>query len=685
MNQRVASFVVPLVVCAWVAGCGGGSHASPVVVVPSITTISPSSVAAGSAAFNLLVNGQGLSLASTVHFGTNILSPSGTQTCTSTENCETLVVPVSAQDVATAGPVNISVSSSSLTSNTVVFTVTTPAPSPNTPQILAFLPTVALAGSGGFEMAIIGLNVAANAVVSFGSLQLTPTSLITCNPRGICPELVQIPASAITSAGQISLTLTNPGANGSTSTPVSFSVLSKSTFPIEESVMGAGAGTAANGSSTHSSIAAGGAFVAFDSTATDLTPSATSGLSQVYLRTNCFAVLPNCAAQTTLISAAPDGSAGSGGAQGSDRPAISLDGRFVAFESDDTNLTPGATQPIEQIYLRDTCNTILGAVPDCRQATALLSASASGASGNAPSLNPTVSAFGFFVAFQSAATNLAGNVPSGVSQIYLSRQCPSIPVIGSIPGCSPSLALASFDASGNPGTKDSVNPSLDAIGLALSFESLADNIVAVTPGNGFDQIYTRNTCFLLSFPGITLPCPNVTVADSVDSNGNIGAGDSMTPATGFAGLAVAYATRAPNLLPAKTSNQQIVGATTCVLQDTAGLACTPGNTIVLSVDQNGLPGQADSSNPATNGQNVAFTSSAALLPSVSGQQVFVTSNCLLNRGSCTVTLVSANSSGTPLSGDFAAMDAAGAFVTFSTSGSGSSDRNLEVLMAAPFF
>jgi hypothetical protein len=685
MHQRLALLATLLAFPA-LAGCGGGSMAPP-IVAPSIISISPTSLPAGSAQFNLLVSGRALSTSSTVHFGGNALSPSMTQACTSSSDCETIVVSIPAQDVATAGSVNVSVSNSSLSSNTVVFTVTPQAPPPNAPQILTLFPAVAPAGGAAFEMVIVGLNVALNAILNFGSLQLTPTSLLTCNPGEICPELVQVPASAIASAGPVSLSLTNPGASGGTSSSVTFVAVSKTAFPMGESVNNANPSAPANANSTHSAIAVGGALVAFDSTATNLTTGGTTGLSQVYLRTNCFAGQPNCTAQTTLISVAPDGSPSAGGVRGSDKPVISLDGRFVAFESDDTNLVSGEAQSVEQIYLRDTCNGNLGSVPGCTPSTTLISASPIGAPGNGPSLNPTVSALGFFVAFQSTASNLvSAAVPAGVSQIYLSRQCPSLPVIGQIPGCASSLALASFDASSNAGDKDSINPSLDAIGLALSFESLADNIVAATPGNDFEQLYTRNTCFLLSFPGLTLPCPNVSLAISVDPNGNLGTGNSLSPATGFAALGVAYATQAPNILPANTSSQQIIGVTTCLLEDTLSLQCTPGSNVVISVDQNGVPGQGNSSNPTTNGQNVGFTSLATLLPNISGQQVYA-SICLLSGENCgsAVTLVSADANGKPIGGDFAAMEAAGAFMTFSTTGSVASPGTSEVFLSDPFF
>lgn len=686
MKERGTFFAVVLLACATLVGCGGGSHAST-AIPPSISSISPTSAPAGIGPFNLMISGQELSTATSVHFGSDVLSPTAEMACGAGGNCETITVSVPVKDLLTAGPVNVSVSNGGLNSNTVSFTVIA-VPSANTPEILAFVPTVAAAGGPGVTIAIIGVNVASGATVNFGATQLTPTSLLTCNPGQICPEIVQVPASAIAAAGEVSLTMTNPGTNGGTSSPVQFLVLGKSTFPIEESVNNASPAAPANGNSTHSSVSAGGAFVAFDSTATNLAQGATSGLSQVYVRNNCFTGMANCVPQTTLVSVGSNGSAGAGGTNGSDKPVISLDGRFVAFESDDTNLAAGVMQPMEQIYLRDTCNTILGSVPSCTPSTTLISAAPGGAPGNAPSLNPTISAFGFFVAFQSTATNLvSATVPAGVSQIYLSGQCPSIPLLRQIPGCTASVALASFDASGNPGDKNSTNASLDAVGLALSFESLADNIVAGMPGNGFEQIYTRITCFSLPFPALTLVCPNLTEAISVDSGGKLGTGDSVQPSTGFVALDVAYATRAPNLLPANTSSQQIVGTTTCVIEDILNLACSPGNTVVISVDQNGVPGQADSSNPAIDGQKIGFTSLASLVPNASGQQVYVANTCLVTGGNCpvSVVLISTDTNGNPIGGDFAAMEGAGAFATFSTKGSSSSPGVSEVFLTGLFF
>jgi hypothetical protein len=108
---------------------------------------------------------------------------------------------------------------------------------------------------------------------------------------------------------------------------------------------------------------------------------------------------------------------------------------------------------------------------------------------------PPFLVFGLFVAYQSTATNLTSMaVPAGVQQVYLYQNCPanSFPGFGQtggmFPGCTPTTSVASLDSSGKPGDKDSINPSLDLIGLSVAFESLADNIVGNMPGNGFHQV-----------------------------------------------------------------------------------------------------------------------------------------------------------------------------------------------------
>ncbi len=93
------------------------------------------------------------------------------------------------------------------------------------------------------------------------------------------------------------------------------------------------------------------------------------------------------------------GNRGQQGNQASLTPALSSDGRYVAFFSFASNLVAGDTNGTSDVFLRDTL----------RDTTARLSVSSSGVEGNGPSYDQslTISADSRYVAFTSTAGNLA--------------------------------------------------------------------------------------------------------------------------------------------------------------------------------------------------------------------------------------------------------------------------------------
>jgi len=668
MRQRFVLLGTLLAVCLILSGgCASKSNSS---TTPVISSLSPSTIPAGEGQFILSVSGTNMNGSSAVHFGTDNLTPFQVLNppCPTGKNCvTTLEVSVPPVDVVNAGSVPVSVTTASQNSSNVNFTV-------SSPQVLTISPMAAAAGGASFPLTVTVLNAAPNVQISFGAATspLVPTGPVSCNPATACAVQVVVPKAAIATAGTVTLTIANPkAAKGGTAT-ASFLVAGSGQFPIEESASG---GTAGNAASLHSSVSDGGIFVAFDSTATNLSSSATNGLSQVYLAQNCLGSGGNCTGKVTLISAGSSGP-GAGGVLGSDRPAISADGRFVAFESDDTNLVSGATQAVEQIYLYDTCSTIFGAVSNCTPKLTLVSQGAGSAEGNAPSTNPSISGFGLYVAFQSSATNLtSATVPAGTQQIYLFASCNAVG--GTVSGCKPDLQLFSTDANNNPGDNNSVLPAVDPAGLTVAFQSLADNVVAGIASNGAQQIYLRNTC-LSSEPFLQTACQQQTVLVSADAGNKPGAADSVTPGVSD-GSFVVYATRAANLLPANASGQQILGTNVCIgIPSTA--PCTPSGNLVLSVDQTGLPGQGDSSNPAIAGTRAVFTSLATLVPGATGQQVYAANACIPPLAPCSAstTLISVDAQSNPLGGDFGAAGGGG-YATFSTATS----PTPQIFLAAP--
>jgi hypothetical protein len=122
-------------------------------------------------------------------------------------------------------------------------------------------------------------------------------------------------------------------------------------------------GAQGNGASLEPSLENSGRYVAFTSVATNLDPnfpSVNGTTQQVYIRDTTTSTAPATMTPvfveylTSLVSVAADGVSPANAAAYS--PAISPDGRFVAFVSAATNLvTAIPTNGIVQVYLRDTC------------------------------------------------------------------------------------------------------------------------------------------------------------------------------------------------------------------------------------------------------------------------------------------------------------------------------------------
>ena len=92
-------------------------------------------------------------------------------------------------------------------------------------------------------------------------------------------------------------------------------------------------------------------------------------------------------------------------------PAVSLDGRYVAYTATQGEHT--------QVFVRDTCE---GADSGCQPRSLLLSAAADGTAGNDDSRAPSMSSDGRYIAFSSAATNIATGSPAG-RQVYVRDTC----------------------------------------------------------------------------------------------------------------------------------------------------------------------------------------------------------------------------------------------------------------------
>jgi hypothetical protein len=158
-------------------------------------------------------------------------------------------------------------------------------------------------------------------------------------------------------------------------------------------------GAQGSGDSVLPRISDDGNLVAFRSNSFDLVANDANGVEDIFVR-------DITAGTTTRISVSVSGGDGD---LVSLVPAISGNGRYVAFSSAATNLVPGDTNNVTDTFVRD---RVLGT-------TTRISVSTNGGEANAGCNSPSISQDGRFISFLSRATNLAPGGPDGTTQLYV--------------------------------------------------------------------------------------------------------------------------------------------------------------------------------------------------------------------------------------------------------------------------
>jgi Tol biopolymer transport system component len=163
-------------------------------------------------------------------------------------------------------------------------------------------------------------------------------------------------------------------------------------------------GELANGPSQASgflpSVSSDGQFVVFSSDASNLDPTDDNGQTDVFVR-------DRAAGTTRLLSKNASGQAGNGASL---YGSISADGRFVAFQSDASNLVDGDTNGRTDVFAVDLESGEIRRI----------SVTSSGGEANGGSTAPQISADGITVVFQSTATNLVPDDSNRVEDIFAS-------------------------------------------------------------------------------------------------------------------------------------------------------------------------------------------------------------------------------------------------------------------------
>lgn len=163
-------------------------------------------------------------------------------------------------------------------------------------------------------------------------------------------------------------------------------------------------GNSFSGQSSPVCMSLDGRYVVFESRANNLVPNDTNITSDIFFRD----VL---AGTTSRVSV------GTGGYQAdrqSHMGSMSGNGRYIVFYSEARNLVPGSTDSDYDIYLHDRL----------LQTTKLVSVPSNGQHPNEASYRPAMSSDGRFVAFESRATNLTEGDTNGFQDIYIVQVLP---------------------------------------------------------------------------------------------------------------------------------------------------------------------------------------------------------------------------------------------------------------------
>jgi hypothetical protein len=176
---------------------GGTSNAQTFTInnpAPTVTSISPTSVAAGGAAFTLTVNGMGFVSTSVVKFN-------GVAKTTTFVSATQLTAAVTAADIATAGTASVTVTNPapSGTSNALSFTINNPVPT-----LSSISPSSAVAGSAAFTLTVNGVGFVSGATVNFNGAGKATTFVSNTQITAA------ILASDIASPGTANVAVTNP-------------------------------------------------------------------------------------------------------------------------------------------------------------------------------------------------------------------------------------------------------------------------------------------------------------------------------------------------------------------------------------------------------------------------------------------------------------------------------------------
>ena len=320
-------------------------------------------------------------------------------------------------------------------------------------------------------------------------------------------------------------------------------------------------GVEGNKASSGPALSADGRFVAFISAATNLIVDDTNRLPDMFVWDRTTGV-------TERVSIAWNGAEANG--ESRYRGAISRDGRYVTFKSNATNMVRGEdTNDAHDVFVRDRL----------KGKTKLVSVGMAGAQSDGDSGEPAITPDGRYIAFQSRATNLVPDDDNGAYDVFVWDSEKK------------KTRLVSVDTAGGVGNGDSNNPSISVRGRYVAFGSAATDLVEVDTNNKPDVYLNDRDA------GTTLV--------SVSADGVQGNKFSGQVSLSVNGRYLAFNSDATNLVPGDTNDAGDV-----FVWDSVDDLLT-----LVSLGLGGAEGDGESGRPAItgNGRSLAMTSEATNL------------------------------------------------------------------------
>lgn len=225
-------------------------------------------------------------------------------------------------------------------------------------------------------------------------------------------------------------------------------------------------------------------YIAFESNSTNLIPALDStSTTDVYWvpmvkATGALGVLQLVSINDGGTSGGTDGQAVPT-PQTSDRPSISDDGGWVAFQSDASDLLPigDDNNGVQDIYVRG--DLILGPLDTFRA-----SITSAGNETTSESLNPSISDGGAFLVYESGDPNIVPGDTNGFNDIFRADL-----TTGAVDRASLTLFGGEPNANCGSGSSFESGSAISGNGSHVVFQSGASNII---PGSFFDtQVYLR--------------------------------------------------------------------------------------------------------------------------------------------------------------------------------------------------